>query len=145
MRERVGSDGAGVTMLLKDGVVYGCANPFTAAIDEIQYRLVQGPCVTATTTHHVVRSTTIATTEQRWPRFVLEAAPRALRSVVSIPLVAGATAIGSLNLYSQGHDGLEDCDDEEARSLADRVMPTVRNLRLITIAANNARALREGH
>lgn len=141
--DALGVDGVGITMLLLDGVVYGGSNTFTTQVDEAQYRLMEGPCVTATRTGEVVRSSAIGDGEQRWPGFTREAAALTLRSVVSAPLLHDGAVIGSLNLYGRAADGLTGLDGAAARRAAARVEPTVRNTRLLAIATSNSHVLRE--
>lgn len=137
-----GADGAGVTLLLGGRVVYGCADDFASAVDAVQYRLMQGPCVDATTSGGVVRSTTIGQGEPRWVDFSDAAAALALRSVVSVPLRATGAVIGSLNLYGRQPHGFDGFDDPAARRAGERVEPAIRNARLVAVAAVNSAVLR---
>ena len=104
-------DGVGATLLVEGRAVYAGSNPFTDAVDEVQYRLGRGPCVTAVASRRVVRSRTIGAEERgtrergagerRWGSFTPQAGALGLRSVVSLPVRLEGTVVGSLNLY--GH------------------------------------------
>ena len=64
-----GNHGAGAT-LVQDGVnVYRSSNSFAQLVDRAQYRVGEGPCLTAVSDATTVVSGTIKTGEPRWPRF----------------------------------------------------------------------------
>jgi|SRR4051794_33549170 putative methionine-R-sulfoxide reductase with GAF domain len=111
VRNVPGADFAGIT-LLRDGrpttAVY--TDPASPEIDAAQYATGEGPCLDAfrqNTIFHV-DDTRI---ETRWPAFVKVAADHGVLSTLSLPLTAGPTAIGALNLYSQTANGFVDQDE----------------------------------
>jgi GAF domain-containing protein len=71
----------------------------TARYDELQYRFDQGPCLTCMRTNSTI---VIDDLEQdaRWGPYQPHALAEGLRSSLSIPLDAGSSAIGALNMYS---------------------------------------------
>jgi GAF domain-containing protein len=68
-------------------------------IDELQYKLGEGPCYDAIRTGGVTIMEDIAT-EQRWPRYVDEAAGHGLRAQMGLQLYSDESTLGGLNFYS---------------------------------------------
>jgi GAF domain-containing protein len=68
-------------------------------LDEAQYRLGAGPCLTAATTGEPaeILDTRAAT---RWPEFAALAAERGCQSVLSFPLPVQERVSGALNVYA---------------------------------------------
>jgi GAF domain-containing protein len=78
-----------------------CSDPLASEIDEVQYRLGDGPCL------HAMRSgdrVSIDDTgsQERWPRFGAAAQARGIRSCLALPLVADGKPVGALSLYARG-------------------------------------------
>lgn len=93
--------GAGITLMDEHGrrVTAAATDEVVERADALQYRLAEGPCLTAWQRRTVVRVDDL-TRERRWPRWVASMADLPLRSVLSAPLVAGAEALGALKLYA---------------------------------------------
>ncbi|MBN9620329.1 MAG: GAF domain-containing protein, partial [Actinobacteria bacterium] len=92
-----GADGAGVTMFDSghpDTVVASAS--FVAELDVIQYRLMEGPCVTAAAEAHTVRSGSLGG-ERLWPRFGPRAGRLGIHSALSVPLVLADDVLGAIN------------------------------------------------
>ncbi len=70
-----------------------------AQVDELQYGLDQGPCLTSLHTGQRIRIDDLAT-EQRWPDYGVRALAQGVRSSLSLPLIARDRSVGALNLYS---------------------------------------------
>jgi len=68
-------------------------------IDELQYKLREGPCYEAIRSGGVTIMEDIAT-ERRWPRFVDEAARFGLQAQMGLQLYSDESALGGLNFYS---------------------------------------------
>ncbi|MBM7515924.1 GAF and ANTAR domain-containing protein [Nocardioides nitrophenolicus] len=68
-------------------------------IDELQYKLHEGPCYDAITSGGVTTMPDIAT-EQRWPRYVEEAAQHGLAAQMGLQLYSDESTLGGLNFYS---------------------------------------------
>lgn len=99
-----GADGAGVTMTeagRSDTVV--ASAPFVREVDTIQYRLGEGPCISAASTSTTTTSGALGR-DPAWPRFGPLADALGVNSVVSLPLVLDGEVIGSLNVYAFGSD-----------------------------------------
>jgi len=95
-----GTAGAGVSLL--DARGRRLSSGFTDAVvkqaDEAQYVTGHGPCLTAWAAEQIVVVDDIAT-DKRWPEWAAAVGGLPVRSVVSVPLLAGPTAIGALKMY----------------------------------------------
>nr|WP_246319489.1 GAF and ANTAR domain-containing protein [Nocardioides kongjuensis] len=68
-------------------------------IDELQYKLGEGPCYDAITSGGITTMDDIAT-ERRWPRYVEEAARFGLSAQMGLQLYNDESTLGGLNFYS---------------------------------------------
>src|SRR5579859_540162 len=78
-----------------------CSDPLASEVDEVQYRLNDGPCL------HAMRSgdrVLIDDTARRarWPRFEAAAAARGIRSCLAVPLIADGKPVVAVTLYTRG-------------------------------------------
>jgi GAF domain-containing protein len=95
-----------------------CSDPLAAEIDEVQYKLDDGPCL------HAMRSgdrVCIDDTagQDRWPRFEAAAHARGIRSCLALPLIADGKPVGALNLYARGVAAFGAVPVRRAESLAE--------------------------
>jgi GAF domain-containing protein len=100
-----GAEGAGVTLLEADqpDTVVASA-PFVRQIDDIQYTLGEGPCITAVDEQRLQRSGSLGG-EPRWPRFGPRVGRLGVHSALSVPLVLpGDRVVGALNVYARAKD-----------------------------------------
>jgi GAF domain-containing protein len=86
-------------------------------IDDLQYRLAEGPCVSSLRDQETVRSDDL-TLEDRWPRFAPAAAEQGVRSMLSVQLFVDGDNLGALNLYASMPKGFDDHDESVAMLLA---------------------------
>lgn len=106
-------------------VTVACSDSTAAQVDEIQYRLDEGPCLHAMRDGEVV---SIPDTADRtlWPEFEAEAAAAGVRSCLAVPLTAPPMApddaepqpVGALNLYATTAKAFGDTQTERAKSFA---------------------------
>ncbi len=99
-----GADGAGLTLMESghpDTVV--ASAPFVSAVDDIQYSLGEGPCITAAAQGRTVRSGDLRGDPQ-WARFGPRVGSLGVRSVLSIPLLIEGKVLGAMNVYAHGLD-----------------------------------------
>jgi GAF domain-containing protein len=95
-----GADGAGLTLLEQDRadtVVSTAA--FVTEIDDIQYGIGEGPCISAAAEGQPVLSGSLGG-DARWPRFGGRVARLGVHSVVSLPLVTPEAVVGAMNVYA---------------------------------------------
>jgi GAF domain-containing protein len=95
-----------------------CSDPLAMEIDEVQYRLGDGPCL------HAMRSgnrVSIEDTAERagWPRFEAAAQSRGIHSCLALPLIGDGKPVGALNLYARGVAAFGPAQVRRAENLAE--------------------------
>ena len=110
-----GADGAGLTLLEADraDTIVATAT-FVTEIDDIQYGLGQGPCITAAREGQTVISGSLGS-DPRWRRFGGTVARLGVHSVLSLPLATPDGVVGAMNVYA--HD--KHVFDERAAELGE--------------------------
>jgi GAF domain-containing protein len=103
-----GVDHAGITVAHADGRLetLAASGALVRELDELQYRLGEGPCVYAIETESVVTVNHLRH-DQRWPRFVPAAVDLGLRSQMGLQLKTDDHARAGLNLYSTQDDVID--------------------------------------
>jgi GAF domain-containing protein len=97
-----GFDHVGISVIKRDGTIETAAatDQVVWELDDLQYRIDEGPCVSAMREAQVVAVPDIRH-EQRWSRYVPEAVTRTgLRSQLAVHLYVNDKTLGGLNLYS---------------------------------------------
>jgi GAF domain-containing protein len=103
-----GAEGAGLTLLEADRAdTIVKSAPFVAEVDHIQYRLGEGPCISAATTGQVMRSGSLGG-DDRWPRFGPRAGRLGVHSVLSLPLSTPDGVVGAMNVYAHPKSSFDD-------------------------------------
>jgi GAF domain-containing protein len=129
-----GADGAGLTLLKRDRpdvVVFSA--PFVQQVDDIQYGLDEGPCVTAAATGRTMRSGSLGT-DHRWPLFGPQAGRLGVHSVLSLPLHAAGTVLGVLNVYSRPRNAFGGHATRRGEQFAVPAAVAVQNARILADA-----------
>jgi GAF domain-containing protein len=126
-----GADGAGLTLLEEDRADTIVATaPFVREIDDIQYGLGQGPCITAAKEGRTVISGSLGA-DPRWPRFGGRVARRGVHSVVSLPLIAPDGVVGAMNVYAHAKDVFDDRGAELGEIFAAPAAIAVQNAQVL--------------
>jgi GAF domain-containing protein len=95
-----GAEGSGLTLLEKDRPQTVVATTdFVREVDEIQYRLWEGPCVSAVSEREPRTSGNLGG-EPQWPRFGPRAGRLGVHSALSLPLLLPDRVLGALNVYA---------------------------------------------
>ncbi len=126
-----GAEGAGLTLLeadRSDTVVKSA--PFVAQVDDIQYRLGQGPCISATSTGEVMRSGSLGG-DPRWPRFGPRVGRLGVHSVLSLPLVTPDGVLGAMNIYAHAKDAFDERAEHLGRLFAVPAAIAVQNAQIL--------------
>jgi GAF domain-containing protein len=106
-----GCDAAGVTLEDQGGYLTAVStDERTNDVDQGQYAVGDGPCLTAMHDVVIVR-VSVDEADARWPRFAADARSHDVLSFLAAPLVVRGRAIGALNLYSRSPDGFTKVDD----------------------------------
>ena len=95
-----GADGAGLTLLeagRPDTIV--ATATFVGEIDDIQYGLGQGPCITAAREGQTVMSGSLGS-DPRWRKFGGRVGQLGVHSVLSLPLATPDGVVGAMNVYA---------------------------------------------
>ena len=114
-----GADLTGLTLLTKEGrpTTAVCTNPETADVDQAQYVVGDGPCLTAYREMRVVNVPEMKA-ETRWPEVTLHATDKGVRSSLSAPLIVRDRGIGAINFYSLSQDAFTEGDEETAQTFS---------------------------
>lgn len=118
---RLVTDGVSCGMTMRStgrAATVACSDRLASEIDEVQYRLNDGPCL------HAMRSGDQVSIEDtarqaQWPRFEAAAQARGIRSCLALPLVAEGTPVGALNLYARGVAAFGPAHVRQAENLAE--------------------------
>ena len=81
--------------------------PFVREVDDIQYRLGEGPCISAAALGEPMRSGSLGG-DHRWPRFGPRAGRLGVHSVLSLPLIGADQVVGAMNVYAHGKDAFDE-------------------------------------
>ncbi len=110
-------DGAGFALVVKDKArSVGVTDAVVLEVDLVQYDTGEGPCLAAIEHGRTVRLDLMNVGEE-WSHFAPGAMDAGVNSVLSLPVVAGGTTVGALNLYSKGRDAF----GVEAEDLASKL------------------------
>jgi GAF domain-containing protein len=112
------AEGAGVS-LIQDGnrISVGATDRKVLAVDDVQYTLGEGPCLSAwAEVQPVIIADT--TTDMRWKDWSDAAAEAGVRSCLSVPLLRGSESIGAMKVYSGSPDAFSDVDQRLLANLA---------------------------
>ncbi len=126
-----GADGAGVTVLeagRADTLV--ASAEFVREVDTVQYRLGEGPCISAASSGVTTGSAALGE-DASWPTFGPMAADLGVHSAISFPLILDGETVGALNVYAHRRDAF----DGSARAMGEQFAGPA------AVAVHNARAL----
>jgi len=136
-----GADGAGLTLMEHDRPDTVVANAdFVGEIDAIQYDLGEGPSLTAVAEGRTVRSGLLSTAPA-WPRFGPRSERLGVHSALSLPLLVGASVIGSLNVYARAADAFDERAEELGELFAVPASISVQNAQTLSQATRLAAQL----
>jgi GAF domain-containing protein len=127
-----GADGAGLTLLephRADIIVK--STDFVREIDDIQYSIGQGPCISAAQTGTTMRSGSLGG-DQRWPRFGPRAGRLGVHSVLSLPLVTPGGVVGAMNVYAHAKDAFDERAEELGELFAVPAAVSVLNAQILS-------------
>jgi GAF domain-containing protein len=126
-----GADGAGLTLLEEDRADTIVATaPFVTEIDDIQYGLRQGPCISAAAEARTVMSGSLGS-DPRWPRFGGRVARLGVHSVLSLPLATPDGVLGAMNVYAHDKNAFDDRAAELGEIFAEPAAIAVQNAQVL--------------
>ena len=138
-----GAEGAGLTLLEKDRpqTVVATAD-FVREVDDIQYRLWEGPCVSAVS-EGVPRTSGNLGGEAQWPRFGPRVGRLGVHSALSLPLLLPDRVLGALNVYARPRDAFTADAMRIGEAFAGPAAVSVNNAQMLAQAERLATQLSE--
>jgi GAF domain-containing protein len=130
--------GAGVSLMDDEGhrTSKAATSEIVLRADDLQYRLDQGPCVTAWTERRTVRVDDVEH-DDRWPQWSTAVQPLHLLSTLSVPLTLPGRVLGAVKVYSE----VPRAFDEHAERLLEGFAATAALLLGNAASLENARQL----
>ena len=136
-----GADGAGLTLLEDDRAnTIVATDSFVSAVDDIQYALGQGPCISAAAEGVTVMSGSLGS-DPRWTRFGGRVARLGVHSVVSLPLITPDGVVGAMNVYAHAKNAFDDRASELGEIFALPAAIAVQNAQVLAQARRLAERL----
>ena len=126
-----GADGAALTLLenhRRDTIV--ATDPFIREVDAIQYRIGEGPCISAASEQRTMRSGSLGG-EQRWRRFGPRVGRLGVHSVLSLPLLTPDGVFGAMNVYARAKDAFDDRAEQLGELFATPAAIAVQNAQVL--------------
>ena len=126
-----GADGAGLTLLeeSRSNTIVATAG-FVNAIDDVQYSIGEGPCITAAAEARTVLSGSLGA-DPRWRRFGGRVARMGVHSAVSLPLLTPDGVVGAMNVYAHVKDAFDARSAELGELFAAPAAIAVQNAQLL--------------
>ena len=140
-----GADGAGLTLIEADRAdTIVMSAPFVREVDDIQYGLGEGPCISAALTGQTMRSGSLGG-DRRWPRFGGRVGRLGVHSVLSLPLISAGAVVGAMNVYAHAKDAFDERSEQLGALFAVPAAISVQNAQILAqtqrLAANMQAAL----
>jgi GAF domain-containing protein len=132
-KEGIGpADAVGMTLLDEKGRATRTqifTDDLSPEVDQAQYDEDTGPCLDALRSGEIIRVEDTSVVADRWPAFSTRAAECGVHSTLSVPLDAGGTRIGVMNVYSKDASFRPD-DEEDGRIFATQAAAVLANTRM---------------
>ena len=126
-----GADGAGLTLIEADRAdTIVKSAPFVREVDDIQYRLGEGPCISAAALGEPMRSGSLGG-DDRWPRFGARVGRLGVHSVLSLPLISADQVVGAMNVYAHAKDAFDERAEHLGRLFAVPAAIAVQNAQIL--------------
>ena len=126
-----GADGAGVTMMDADEPdMIVASTQFVSDVDRIQYRIGEGPCISAAAEGRTMGSGALGQ-DDAWPTFGPLAAEAGVHSALSLPLIVDGRVLGALNVYAHVLDAFSDSARLVGERFAQAAAVAIYNARLL--------------
>lgn len=136
-----GDEGAGLTLLEADRhQTVVATDEFVTAVDDIQYGLGEGPCVSAVAQRRTFTSGNLGG-EPLWPHFGPRVGRLGVHSALSLPLVLPGQILGALNVYAHGRDVLDAHAVQMGEDFSPQAAVSVHNAQALTSRAEIDQAL----
>lgn len=129
-----GAEGAGLTLLEADRpqTVVATAD-FVRTVDDVQYGLDEGPCVSAVAAARTFHSGNLGG-EPQWPRFGPRVGRLGVHSALSLPLLLSGKVLGALNVYAHDREVFDDVAVGRGEAFAGPAAVSVANAQMLAQA-----------
>jgi GAF domain-containing protein len=136
-----GAAGAGLTLVDDRGKrSMAASNTLVERADALQYRLDDGPCLTAWQDQVSVRVDDVLA-ETRWPDWCAGAGQVGVRSMLSVPLVAAGNGLGAIKVYSALPAAFDDRAERLLQLFAQQAAVLLANTQTLADACRTNRRL----
>jgi GAF domain-containing protein len=126
-----GADGAGLTLIEADRAdTIVKSAPFVREVDDIQYSLGEGPCISAAALREPMRSGSLGG-DARWPRFAGRVGRLGVHSVLSLPLISADQVVGAMNVYAHAKDAFDERAEQLGQLFAVPAAIAVQNAQIL--------------
>ncbi len=122
------ASGVGISVVTDGGThtTAGVSGPVSAAVEELQFSLGEGPCLDAHAARRPVLEPDLgASALPRWPAYSRAAREQGVRAVFAFPLQIGAARIGVLDVYRDVAGPLSHDELPRALAFADVALTTL--------------------
>jgi GAF domain-containing protein len=136
-----GADGAGLTLLERgrpDTIV--ATADFVRVVDEIQYGIGEGPCISAAAENRTMLSGSLGG-DRRWTAFGSRVARLGVHSVISLPLPTSEGVVGAMNVYAHAKHSFDQRAVELGQLFAAPAAIAVQNAQVLAQARRLAAQL----
>jgi GAF domain-containing protein len=108
----------GITLVRqKKATTVASSDDRARAMDEVQYKVQDGPCLSALREDVTVHVPDLAD-DGRWPEYAAAVAEEKINAVLAVPFLAEGSSKAALNLYSETAHGFTDESIRRAEELA---------------------------
>ena len=138
-------DTLGVSITLRKGrhpYPAVATSPAVLAIDEREYAIAEGPCISALETGERQRLCD-AETDERWPLFATVCREEGLASSLGVPLRVGDEVYGAMNVYAVAPNAFKRDHEEASVLLAEQAGVALANTRTYSECSDRIRQLQE--
>ena len=108
-----------------DVAVGGASTEAVRALEELQLRAGEGPCLEAIRTGERLHCPDLIVDRDRWPGFVPAALAAGFCSVAALPLRVEGAVVGGLNLFGDARAVLADADQRLAQTVGEAAAGSV--------------------
>jgi GAF domain-containing protein len=129
-----GAEGAGLTLVETDSTQTVVAtDDFVREVDDIQYALNEGPCVSAVAQGRTFMSGNLGG-EPRWPRFGPRVGRLGVHSALSVPLRSQERILGAINIYARPRNAFGQVSVDMAEAFGPQAAVSAANAQVLARA-----------
>lgn len=121
--------GVGVSLISAGGDVLTAAasGPRSVLLEELQFTLGEGPCLTAYASRAPVLVPDLGAVREIWPGYAAAAGAHDVRAVFAFPLQVGSVRVGALDVYRDRTGALSEATSADAVLFAESALQRLLN------------------